>query len=60
MTTTDEPKSQIIFLDDNGNPTTKEKATACRIIEFDADGERVFETYGVITPEPKPKQEVDK
>ena len=46
---TSEPKSHIIYLDDNGNAVPKEKATACRIIECDAAGERVRETYMVWT-----------
>ena len=48
MATTAEHKSEIIFLDDDGNVVPKEKATACHILEFDANGERVRETYGVL------------
>ena len=49
--TTNEPTSHIIYLDDNGNVVPKEKATACRIIEFDVAGESVRETYMVRVPD---------
>lgn len=42
---TEETTSEIIFLDDNGNVVPKAQATQARILEYDASGERVRETY---------------
>ena len=46
---------QIFYMDDNGTIVEEHLATQIRILEI-INGER-FETYGVITP--NPKQEVD-
>jgi hypothetical protein len=55
---TEENSVQIFYMDDHGNIVPKDQATQVRIIEYDANGERIFETYGIITP--NPKQEVEK
>jgi|GEM_PF-4923064 len=53
--TTYEPKetkqvisSEIYYYDKNGEETSKENATSCRIVEFDSNNERVREIYGNI------------
>ncbi len=34
------------FIDDAGNPTTKDQATQVEICEYDQAGECIFRTYG--------------
>lgn len=58
MPTEEKDSVQIFYMDDDGNIVDKAHATQVRIIEY-KNGER-FETYGFVTPEPKPKQEVEK
>ncbi len=43
-------RSVIYYQADDGSPAEKEQATACEIIEYDADGEVVNRTYGTLTP----------
>mgnify|MGYP000003328718 FL=1 len=40
--------SEIYYYDRNGDPTSSENATSCRIVEFDSNNEIVRETYGNI------------
>jgi len=40
---------KVIYLDDQDNPTSKEKATRVRIIIYEK-GKRVREVYGVLEP----------
>ena len=56
---TEKQKEQIIYLDDNNNPTSKERATRVRILEH-KEGQRV-ETYGIIEmPENSPIDLIEK
>lgn len=40
--------SEIYYYDKDGEETSKENATSCRIVEFDSNNERVREIYGNI------------
>ena len=38
-------ESEIFYTDADGTPAEKESATACRVVEYGADGEIVATTY---------------
>jgi hypothetical protein len=39
-------KSTIYYRDDKGNPVDSSRAKRCEIVEFDAEGKAIFNTYG--------------
>ena len=45
-----ENRSKIVYLDNKGNEVDKSKATRCKIMEYDKNGNLVRTTYGFFDP----------